>query len=206
MSNYFWQNKPWQAFKNFAIIFSFIVNIVLVLVLLLAAPLIIPIVSEIAHPIVGGLTESFVEMGEANIVQTINVEDEIPISFNLPLNQQTTVVLSEPVPLDVQAVVTLAGGGGTIFGNVALTLPEGTELPVQLTLDVPVDQTIPINLPVDVNIPLDETELGQPFNRLQALFSPLNDLLGGLPASNEELGDRILGPAPEPDGMVDADQ
>lgn len=205
MRRFIWQNKPWQAFKNFAIIFSFIVNIVLVLVLLLAAPLVIPIVSDIAKPIVGGLTDSFVEMGEASIVQTIIVDDEIPISFNLPLDQQTTVVLAEDVPLAVQAEVILNGGAGTIFGTVNLSLPKGTALPVQLTLNVPVDQTIPINLPVDVNIPLAETELGTPFDRLQALFKPLDELLGGLPDSNAELGERIMGPTIPADNTAQAD-
>ena len=81
MRNLIWQQKPWQAFKNFAIIFSFIVNVVLLLVLLLSAPLIIPAVDIIVDPLVGGLAESFVEMKEANIQRTIQVEDEIPVVF-----------------------------------------------------------------------------------------------------------------------------
>lgn len=193
MRTVWWQGKPWQAFKTFAIIFSFIVNFVLILVLLIAAPLIIPIVSEIANPLVGGLTESFVEMGEASIVQTIQVDDTIPIQFTLPLDQQTDVVLAAPVPVSVAAQFVLPNGGGTINGNVNLQLPEGLVLPVQLKLDVPVSQTIPVQLAVPVNIPLEETELGTPFNRLQALFIPLDGLLSGLPESNEDLVARVLG-------------
>jgi hypothetical protein len=191
MRSFIWQSKPWQAFMNFAIIFSFIVNIVLVIVLLLIAPIVLPIVGQIVNPLVGGLTESFVEMGEASIQQTIIVDDEIPIQFILPLNARTDVVLAEAVPLQVQAQFVLPNGGGTINGIVNLQLPNNLVLPVNLSLDVPVSQTVPVLLKVPVNIPLAETELGTPFSRLQSLFVPLNGLLSGLPASNEELAERF---------------
>ncbi|RMH00147.1 MAG: hypothetical protein D6706_04430 [Chloroflexi bacterium] len=194
-----WEGKPWQAFKTFAIFFSFAMNLVLLIVLLLIAPLIIPIVNDIAKPIVGGLNSSFVDMSTATISRTIEVNDEMPISFTLPLSTTTSVRVVEPVRLDgVPAQFILPGGGGAINGEVFLALPEGLELPVQLSLDVPVDQTIPVQLAVGVQIPLSETELGVPFNKLQALFGPLDAMLNGLPASNEELLDRVLGRAPAP--------
>ena len=193
MGDYFWQKKPWQAFKNVAIIFSFIVNFVLLLVLLLAAPLILPIVDSVARPLVGGLSDSFVQMGEASIVRTIPVDDNIPVSFTLPLSTTTDVVLDRPVPLNVPATFNLPGGGGTINGAVYLELPEGLVLPIRLDLGVPVSNTIAVQLDVAVDIPLEETELGQPFNTLQALFVPLDSFLEALPASNQELFERITG-------------
>ena len=192
MNRHLWQNKPWQAFKNFAILFSCVVNIVLIIVLLLLAPLLLPIVSTIVNPLVGGLTQSFDEMGSAVIVRTITVDDQIPINFTLPLNQQTNVVLSEAVPLNVQAQMVLPDGGGVINGRVSLELPQGQVLPVELSLDVPVSQTVPVQLAVPVDIPLAETDLGVPFNRLRSLFTPLNDLLSGLPADGEALNARLL--------------
>lgn len=192
MKDYLWQGKPWQAFKSFAIIFSFTVNFILLIVLLLIAPLILPIVSEIVIPIVSGLTVSFEEMGDASIVRTVPVNDNLGIEFNLPLNQQTVVVLSEDVPLNVPATVSI-GAGSVIYGTVDLTLPKGLELPVQLTLDVPVSQTIPVELDVSVEIPLNETELGTPFSRLKAIFKPLDELLKSLPADSEELTNRLTG-------------
>lgn len=193
MGDYFWQKKPWQAFKNFAIIFSFVVNFVLLLVLLLAAPLIIPIVDTVARPLVGGLSDSFVQMGEASIVRTILVDDSIPVSFTLPLSDTTDVVLDRSVPLNVPATFNLPGGGGTINGSVYLELPEGMILPIRLDLDVPVSNTIPVQLDVAIDIPLQETELGAPFNTLQELFVPLDRFLRGLPASNQELFERLTG-------------
>lgn len=193
VDDYFWQKKPWQAFKNFAIIFSFIVNFVLLLVLLLAAPLLIPIVDSVARPLVGGLSDSFVQMGEASIVRTIPVDDTIPVSFTLPLSTTTNVVLDQPVPLNVPASFNLPGGGGSINGSVSLELPEGMILPIRLNIDVPVSNTIPVQLDVAVDIPLQETELGRPFNTLQELFVPLDGFLQALPASNQELYERITG-------------
>jgi hypothetical protein len=197
-----WSGKPWQAFKTFAIIFSFIMNFVLLLVLLIAAPLILPIVDSIAEPIVGGLSDSFVDMSEAKIVQTITVTDKIPINFILPLDQETDVVIVRNVPLqNVPAQFVLPGGGGQINGTVNLALPEGLALPVRLSLNVPVDQEIDIVLPVEVEIPLQDTELGGPFNTLRALFEPLDRLIKGLPSSNDELFNRVTQsePAPAPE-------
>lgn len=205
MKKFVWDGKPWQAFKTFAIIFSFIVNAVLLLVLLIAAPLILPIVNDIAVPIVGGLNESFVDMSEANITRTIQVEDTLPISFTLPLATATEVVLVDDVRLaNVPTTFTLPGTGGAINGAVTLVLPRGLVLPVQLDLDVPVDQEIDVALAVDVDIPLDETELGDPFNRLQTLFGPLDRLLHGLPDSNEELFDRMARTESSDPALVEA--
>ncbi len=184
--------KPWQAFKTFAILFSFVVNFVLLIVLLLVAPLIIPIVSDIANPIVGGLNDSFVDMSTATISRKIEVNDEMGIAFTLPLSTTTDVIVTDDVALSVPAEFILPGGGGSIKGQVFLNLPKDLALPVQLELEVPVDQTIPVALSVDVDIPLSETELGGPFNSLRSLFEPLAKLLGGLPASNEELVDRVV--------------
>ena len=78
MRQFFWQNRPWQAFKNFAIIFSFIVNIILILVLGLVGILLFPFLSNMVTPLVGGLSDSFVEMNDASIVQTIEVDSTMP--------------------------------------------------------------------------------------------------------------------------------
>jgi len=189
--NWVWSGKPWQAFKTFAIIFSFVMNFVLLLVLLIAAPLILPIVDSVAEPLVGGLSDSFVDMSGATISRTIVVEDRIPINFVLPLNTETDVVVVDSIPLSIPAQFTLPDGGGQINGNVSLALPKGLTLPVQLNLDVPVDQEIDVALAVDVQIPLEETELGGPFNTLRGLFEPLDRLIKGLPSSNDELMNRV---------------
>ena len=64
-------------------------------------------------------------------------------------------------------------------------------MPVELSVDVPVDQIVPVQLDVNVDIPLNETELGSPFNQLKDLFGPIDTLLRDLPASNGELMERV---------------
>jgi len=195
MKDFWWQQKPWQAFKNFALLFSFVINLILLVVLLLALPRILPLVNEVAKPIVGGLNQSFVEMNSASITRTIVVSDIIPIDFNLPLRTHTAVTLTENVVLgDYPITMVLPGGGGQINGNVTLVLPAGLPLPVALNLNVPVRNQIPVKLNVAVNIPLNETELGAPFTRLQNLFGPLVEQLDKVPADNEALLESILLP------------
>lgn len=201
--SWLYNGKPWEAFKTIALIFSFIINIIFFVVLLVIAPLILPIVNDIVNPLVAGLNQSFIDMGEANISRQIIVDDEIPISFTLPLDADTSVVLTEPVPLDnLPARFVLPAGGGFILGHVSLTLPVGLVLPVHLALEVPVDQTVPVQLVVDVEIPLDETELGKPFKDLQDIFGPLDETLGDLPESNEDLFNRLLTPVTETEEPV----
>lgn len=188
-----WSGKPWQAFKSMALFFSFGMNLIMLVAMLALAPLIIPIVSDIARPIVGGLNSSFVDMSSAKIQRVIEVDDTLDVEFTLPVEASTTVVIYEDVALEgVPARFVLPGGGGVINGQVYLSLPDGLSLPVQLSLDVPVRNTIPVKLAVAVDIPLNETELGEPFNKLESLFGPLDELLQGLPATNDELLDRVL--------------
>jgi hypothetical protein len=195
-----YDGKPWEAFKTFALIFSFIVNIVLFIVLLAILPLILPIVNDIVNPLVEGLNDSFIDMSNASITRTIDVKDDIDIAFTLPLDTDTNVVLTQDVALDgVPTTFLLPGGGGEINGMVYLTLPKDLVLPVSLSLEVPVNETIPVELAVDVEIPLDETELGEPFNNLVNLFGPLQETLGGLPESNEDLFQRVLTPQESPE-------
>ena len=192
MKEWLWSGKPWQAFKNVAIILSFTLNIVFLIVVIVVAFYIIPVVDSIAEPIVGGLHQSFVDMGEAHIVRTIAVEDTIPVVFDLPVETTTIAKLTEPVPMSIPTTFVLPGGGGFINGNVSFELPAGTDLPVHFSTMVPVSQTVPVNLNVTVDIPLNETELGGPFGELQALFTPLDAFLTNLPSTNSEMYDRII--------------
>ncbi|MCP4363195.1 MAG: hypothetical protein GY796_34780 [Chloroflexi bacterium] len=199
-NSWFWEGKPWQAFKSFAIIFSFVINFVLILVLLLIAPLIFPvIVTNVAGPIVGGLSDSFVMMNSATISQTISLDTEMPLSTTIPISAITNVTLTQEVPLSVNTTFLLPGGGGSINGTVSLALPSGTSLPVELNMMVPVNQSVAVVMDVPVEIELQQTELGVPFQELQGLFLPLDELITNLPADNEEFIKRSTEAVLEPE-------
>jgi hypothetical protein len=179
-----------EGFKNFAILFSLIMNAILLLVLIGLGMYVFEIKRAIAGPLIGGLHDSFVQMDQAHIKTTIpvnttiQVNDTIPVVFDLPLQTTTDVVLTRDTPIPNTRII-LNG----ISVPVDITLPAGTPLNVNLNLTVPVNQTVPVklnvpvNIPVGVDIPLEQTDLHAPFSNLQGLFAPYNDIVKQLPDS-----------------------
>lgn len=174
--------------KNFMILFSFIVSLILVIVLVALLLLIFDLKNNIATPLVGGLHSSFVGLDEATIDWTIPVRDTIPVVLTVPLETDTTVVLTESVPLAVSATITLPGVGQLNNAQVFLQLPAGLELPVHLDLEVPINEELDVSLDVRAVIPLSETQLHDPINNLRLLFEPLVRALGNLPGDFNEAG------------------
>jgi hypothetical protein len=185
---------------RFMVIFSFIVNIVLVIVLLLAGLFIFEIKNQVADPLIGGLHSTAAGLGDATIDWVIPVRDTIPVVLDIPLQTDTTVVLTSDVPLTVTALIDLPPILGAVMNDVPatvqLTLPQGLVLPVALDLNVPVNQDLDISLDVRAVIPLRETQLIDPINQLGLLFEPLSIGLWNLPDDFSEAGDfagQILG-------------
>lgn len=182
----------WNAFKTVALLISFTINLVLLLVLMILLMQIFQIKNGILEPLIDGLHRNFVGLDEAVIERTIEVEDQIAVQFDLPLNQSTNVVLTQDVPIAASATFTLPGGGGVINGRVDIVLPSGLVLPVQLDMIVPVDTQIPVNLPVEVAIPLNETQLHAPFDNLRELLEAYVRILDNLPGSWSEVPDFLV--------------
>ena len=129
---------------------------------------------------VSGLYSNFEKMNAAHIITTIPYDTEIPVQFDLQINQATEVVLSQDTPIS-GARVTLTTGGLEISNAPAnIILPAGTRLPIQLTLTVPVSRNVPVHLSVPVNIDLATSELGVPFTGLMDVLEPLYCLLDPL--------------------------
>lgn len=163
-------------FWTVASILSLTVNAVLVIVILV---LLLNIgrfnlgnVFNMGNDLLGGLFANFEKMDRANITTDVQVGTTIPVKFDLQLNQQTNVVLSQDVTID-NAVVTVKTGGLNITNALTtIVLPQGTILPIVLNLTVPVDTTVPVTLIVPVDIPLDQTQLHEPFVGLQEVIRP----------------------------------
>jgi hypothetical protein len=99
------------------------------------------------------------------------------VQFDLQINQQTDVVLSQDVRIN-GAVVTLVAGGSLLSNTPAnIILPAGTRLPIALSLNVPVDKTVSVSLQVPVDIPLASSDLGPAFTGLMDVLEPLYCLL-----------------------------
>ncbi len=179
--------RLWNAFKNIAILFSFLVNFILVLVLLLLPRPLFMAKSQVAEPLLLDLDSAFAGLGKTVIKSTVYITDTMPVVFDLPLAQKTDVILMEPVPLNVPATFIWPAGGGAIHGSVKLVLPEGLVLPVALNMTVPVSTTVPVIMQVPVEIPLAEAGMAPAIEQLRAVFSPITGMLQSLPNSPEEL-------------------
>jgi hypothetical protein len=189
-----------SSIKNIMILFSFVVNLVLVLVLIFLGLQIFEIKQNIALPLLSGLHSSFVGLDQAVIDYTIPVRADVPVNLDIALQQNTVVVLTEAVPLNVTANINLPGIGNLNNANVALTLPAGTRLPVALDLIVPVRDSLPIALDVRAVIPLRETQLTDPFQNLKLMFEPLAVMLYNLPDGFEEVP-AFIGDVLDGDGL-----
>jgi hypothetical protein len=189
------------SIKNFMILFSFIVNLILLIVLIILGLLIFEIKNQIATPLISGLHSSFVGLDQATIDWTIPVRTSVPVVLDIPLQQNTVVVLTEAVPLTVSANITLPGVGELNNATVNLSLPTGLRLPVALDLNVPVrDQQLPVSLDVRAVIPLRDTQLHDPFANLQLMFEPLAVALYNLPNGFNEVPSFVAG-ALDADGL-----
>ncbi|HDN80102.1 MAG TPA: hypothetical protein ENG33_06540 [Chloroflexi bacterium] len=176
--------RLWSAFKNVAIVFSFIVNLILLIVLLIGAYVLITIGPELkkgtVQPMVRQALTELDNLEDATISLTVPISETIPIRFDLPVYARTNVVTTGPVPVSTGANFILPGGGGSIKGTVNLVLPTGLQLPVELYIVVPVSQTVPVRMEVPVSIHLKETELGEIISRLRGqLIEPLTKPLLG---------------------------
>lgn len=181
-----WGQMLWNSFKTFAILFSFLVNFILLLALLYLGQRFLELQQTQLQPAIqsslGTFYKSFNDMENATISRTIAINDSLPVQFDLPIQQNTNVILTAPVALDnLPVTVTLLGGAGQINGYVDLTLPTGTVLPVQLNLNIPINQQVPVNLNVPVNIPLRETSLGSSFADLKGIINFYDQQLGAVP-------------------------
>ena len=168
----------WPPFWTIASVLSLTINLILIIVLLVlwanlrTLSINVGSIMNIGNGLLGGLYTNFEKMDRAHITTTIPVETTIPVKFDLQLNQQTNVVLSQDVTID-NALVTVKTGGLNITNALTtIVLPQGTTLPVFLNLTVPVDQVVPVALAVAVDIPLEQTQLHEPFSGLQDVVKP----------------------------------
>lgn len=174
------ENRP--RFRNFWSVLSITLNVVLVIAVII---LVINLFTwkKVAEDIVGGLYYNFILMDEATIMSTVEVDTDMPVRFELPLKRETTVRLTKATEIDGARVTLRTGGLNIVNAPADIILSEGTILPVELDMVVPVNTTIPVQISVPVNIPLSETELHAPFVGLQDVVSPIYWWLDNLPNS-----------------------
>ncbi|MFN3492502.1 MAG: hypothetical protein ACK40V_09820, partial [Anaerolineales bacterium] len=130
-------------FWTIASVISLTINGITLLALLMTAFILlrnglgVSALLNMGNNLLGGLYTNFEKMDSASIQTNVEVNTTIPVQFDLQLNQQTNVVLSQDVTI-TNALVTVNTGGLNISrANTTIVLPQGTTLPVVLNLVVP---------------------------------------------------------------------
>jgi len=171
--------RVWEALKSISLLVSMIINLILIVVVVILINQVGAIKMTLAS-ILGQLDAAFQGLGAASIVDTIKINQQVPVRFDLPLSQDTTVVTQAPVPIDAYATFSL-GQFGSIKGTVSLALPTGTSLPVRLELNVPVSNSIPVVFDLPISIPLETKGLGPVVAQLRSALGPIIGLVQQLP-------------------------
>jgi len=182
-----WQGKIGPAFWTIACLISLAVNLVLIVAVLILAKQVFGVKGIVEGQLIGGLYRNFVLMDEARITTTIQVHDEIPVRFDLPVVTNTTVTLTDDTRIRGVTINLRTGGLSITNAPANIVLPAGTKLPIALNITVPVSNTVPVNLTVPVDIPLNQTDLHEPFVGLQNVVSPFKQWMESLPDSRNEV-------------------
>jgi len=173
--------RTWNALKNVTIVMSLAINIVLVAVVLILVSQIGAIKSTL-NAVLLQLDQAFVALGAAEVRDSIHIDQGVPVSFDLPVDQNVTVVTTAPVPLNIPASFSL-GPFGQINGTVSLSLPQGLALPIRIGMVVPVQTEIAVTFDQPVTIPLGQRGLGPVIEQFRSVTQPLIQLVETLPDS-----------------------
>src|SRR5215212_1185750 len=175
--------RLWKAM----IITSFVVNLILMAALIGAGYFYWRWKAEIAsttvgvqgfaHDNVAELRDVVQQLQAAHIRTTIPLNQPLPLKglgVVVPLHQEPTVTLVEPVQLNLDGADINLGAGNRLHAqNIGIVLPAGTPLKIKLDMMIPLDDvTIPIKLDVPVDIAMKDTELAPQFRRLGNVDEP----------------------------------
>lgn len=174
-----WPRRIWRAAVVLTLVMSMIVNLILIVVVFVLLNQVGSIKLTLNN-VLGQLDSAFEALGQVVVTDTIKIDQQVPVQFDLPLEQDTVVTTLSPVPINTQANFSL-GPFGNINGVVSLQLPTGTSLPVHLAMSVPVSNAIPVVFDQPIRIPLADKGLGPVVAKLRAALAPIIDLVRQLP-------------------------
>ncbi|MBI4772171.1 MAG: hypothetical protein HY784_17570 [Chloroflexi bacterium] len=127
----------------------------------------------------GGALDS---LKSGTISYTVRLDQQVPIRFDVPVDQQLTVPISTTVPIRTVVNVPLPGALGVfppLQVPISQTLPVAFSAVIPIHLTVPISQTIPLKLEVPVDIPLSDTPLAGLAELLEQFLSRVQQQLGG---------------------------
>jgi hypothetical protein len=123
-----------------------------------------------ARLVVGDARALVAEVSDDTFSYTFEVDQEFPISTEIPFSESISVPINTVVPIDTTIVVPV----DLRFTTYNLTIPIETIFPVDMEVTVPVSQAIgittvvPLEVDVPIEIPISETPLADYLNDVDA--------------------------------------
>lgn len=139
------------------------------------------IARQVAQQAINDAIATVDDLQNATLTYTATVDDTIPISADLELNESIPVPVDETLPINASINVPVKMGP---FGTYTVTLPIGGTVPVRTTLNIVIDQpihvatTVPIHLDVPIQVAIKDTPLADTLGDLKTRLEALALQLG----------------------------
>lgn len=173
--------KPGENFWRTLTVVSVVLNLIMIFVLIALGNSLIGFASAFDSSIIDEVSKAMSFEEGATLSTSIHVQDQVPLTLEVPLKRNTVVTLSEPARFD-GASISIRSATLSIDAPASLTLPVGAELPLALDLSVTVDTVVPIDLTVPVEFPIAESEVGDSILAMQGLIEPYRSIVSEMPA------------------------
>ncbi|MEE9507717.1 MAG: hypothetical protein V3V44_00380 [Anaerolineales bacterium] len=173
--------KPGENFWRSLTVVSVVLNLILIFVLIALGNSLIGFASAFDTSVIDEVAKAMSFEEGATLSTSIRVQDQVPVTLEVPLNRNTVATLSEPARFD-GASISIRSATLSIDAPATLTLPAGAELPLALDLSVTVDTVIPIDITVPVEFPIAESEVGDSISAMQGLIEPYRAIVSEMPA------------------------
>ena len=172
--------KPGDRFWKSMTVGSVLLNLLLIIAVIAIANSFFEIRAVVFKLVNDGVAKAAnIEEG-ASLSASMRIQDEVPVTIEVPLTRNTRVTLTEPAQID-GASISIRSATLSIDAPASLTLPAGAELPLALDTTVTVDAVVPIDTTVPVEFPVAGTEIGESLNAMQGLFKPYQTVVSELP-------------------------
>lgn len=172
--------KPGENFWKTITVISIVLNLALLFVMITLGNSIFSLKSAFDDTGIEETAKAMTFEEGATLSTSIRIQDEVPVTFEVPLQRSTVVTLFEPAQID-GASISIRSATLSIDAPASLTLPVGAELPLALDFSVTVDTVVPIDLTVPVEIPIAESEVGEALSAMQGLLDPYRSIAAELP-------------------------
>jgi hypothetical protein len=172
--------KPGDNFWKSLTIGSVILNLLLIFAVIAIANSFFEIRAVVFKLVNDGVAKAASIEEGATLSASMRIQEEVPVTIEVPLQRNTRVTLTEPAQIDGTSI-SIRSATLSIDAPATLTLPAGAELPLALDTTVSVDTVVPLDTTVTVEFPIAGSEIGESLSAMQGLFEPYQSVVSELP-------------------------